>query len=443
MMRILAYLILGICSTTLVAQQTDFIDFTAATATISVDTSKKSVSGTVVYDFEVLKAIDSVFIDAQKMQFDKVLLDDKTVKIHNDTKKLWIIGDFLPNTRHQLRLAYTATPKKALYFVKDQKGNDQIWTQGQGKYTSNWLPSFDDTNEKVIFDLAINYAEGYEVIANGKLVDKKTTDGITTWNYDMVDPMSSYLVAFVIGKYGQKTTFSESGIPLMYYYYPKDETKFEPTYRHSKTMFDFLETKIGIPYPWQNYKQIPVKDFLYAGMENTGTTIFSDAFVVDSTAYADRSYSNVNAHELAHQWFGDLITAKEGKHHWLQEGFATYYALLAEREVLGEEYFYFKLYESAEQLDAQSKKENATSVLDPKASSLTFYQRGAWVLHALQDKVGVEHFDKAVQQYLQKFKFKNVTTADFMQEVATVSGQDLTTFPVSYTHLTLPTNREV
>ena len=115
-------------------------------------------------------------------------------------------------------------------------------------------------------------------------------------------------------------------------------------------MFDFLEEEIGVRYPWQNYKQVPVKDFLYAGMENTSATIFSDAFVVDSTAFVDKNYVNVNAHELAHQWFGDLVTETHGTHHWLQEGFATYYALLAEKDIFGDDYYYHKLYETSQQL---------------------------------------------------------------------------------------------
>ncbi|MGZ9677575.1 M1 family aminopeptidase [Flavobacterium sp. GNP001] len=112
-------------------------------------------------------------------------------------------------------------------------------------------------------------------------------------------------------------------------------------------MFDFLEKEIGVKYPWGIYKQAPVRDFLYAGMENTSATLFNTRYVVDSTGFEDRSYTNVNAHELAHQWFGNLVTAESGKHHWLQEGFATYYALLAEKEIYGEDHFYSKLYETA------------------------------------------------------------------------------------------------
>ena len=223
---------------------------------------------------------------------------------------------------------------------------------------------------------------------------------------------------------------SRSGIPLELYYYPEDSLKVEPTYRYTRRMFDFLEGEIGFKYPWQNYKQVPVHDFLYAGMENTSLTIFSDAFVVDSTGYNDKvkNYVNVNAHELAHQWFGDLVTAKSGEHHWLQEGFATYYALLAEGNIFGGDYYFFELYKSAQDLARQDLAGQGTSLLNPKSSSLTFYQRGAWVLHALRAKVGAEVFRQAVKNYLNKHQFSNVETSDFINEVTVLYEGNLETF---------------
>jgi aminopeptidase N len=163
-------------------------------------------------------------------------------------------------------------------------------------------------------------------------------------------------------------------------------------------------------------------------MENTSLTIFSDAFVVDSTGFNDKNYVNVNAHELAHQWFGDLVTATSGEHHWLQEGFATYYALLAEKEVFGQDYFDFKLYNSAQDLKRQDLAGNGTSLLNPKSSSLTFYQRGAWVLYALRDKVGDIIFRDAVKSYLEKYQYANVKTSDFISEVETRYEKPLTEF---------------
>ncbi|MHA7060121.1 M1 family metallopeptidase [Aquimarina sp. M1] len=440
-MRFILYLMMSVTAVSITAQEANpavnknskkeqpAVDFLTAKATLFLDASFRKVEGKITYTFTILQSVDTVAIDAQKMQLMAVLLDSKKAKVEYDNTAIKIASDFKKGTNHTVEIQYIAVPQKALYFLKDYQGNDQIWTQGQGKYTSNWLPSFDDMNEKVVFDMVINFDAGYEVIANGKLITKQAVnDSIQRWEYDMKQPMSSYLLALAIGKYEKVVETSESGIPLEMYYYPQDKDKFEPTYKHNKKLFDFLEKEIGYAFPWQNYKQIPVKDFLYAGMENTGATIFSDAFVVDNIGYNDRNYINVNAHELAHQWFGDLVTETEGKHHWLQEGFATYYALLAERAIFGEEYFQYKLYESAEQLTEQSKAAHPTSLLDPKASSLTFYQRGAWALHALKNRIGDANFKVTVTNYLEKHQFSNVTTSDFIKIAAQVSGQDLSDY---------------
>src|SRR5690606_8198335 len=208
----------------------------------------------------------------------------------------------------------------------------------------------------------------------------------------------------------------------------EDSLKLEPTYRYTKKIFDFLEEEIGVPYPWQNYKQIPVKDFLYAGMENTTATIFSDSFVIDSISFIDKNYVNVNAHELEHKWFGDLVTEESGKHHWLHEGFATYYALLAEKEIFGNDYYYWKLYQSSQQLIALSEQGKGESLLNPNASSLTFYEKGAWALHILRQTVGDEAFKAAVKTYLEKNQFKNVTTNNFISVVEEIGKIDLSDF---------------
>ena len=436
-MNKILFLFIILLSPFIKAQQTEFVDFKKAKVDIIINPFEKTVSGTVVYNFEVLKNIDSIFIDAQKMKFLSVKLDGKKVKFNNSDSKLWITKKLKSKSNHILTINYNTSPKKAMYFIGWEYNNinvnsgvvkKQVWTQGQGKYTSNWVPSFDDTNEKVEFDLNITFNEDYEVIANGKLIDVEKNEGLKTWHYDMQQPMSSYLLAVAIGKYNKKIEYSKSGIPIEMYYYPEDSLKFEPTYRYTKQVFDFFEEEIGVSYPWQNYKQIPVKDFMYAGMENTSATIFSDTYVIDSISFIDKNYVNVNAHELAHQWFGDLVTAKSGEHHWLQEGFATYYALLAEKEVFGNDYFYWKLYKSGEQLLKLSEEGKGESVINPNASSLTFYEKGAWVLYMLKEKVGDKAFKDGVKNYLLNHQFKNVETDDFISEVEKSSQQDLSSF---------------
>jgi len=304
-------------STFTFAQQTQFVDFKSVLGKIAVNPIEKTVSGTIDYDFEVLKSIDTIKIDAQNMEFSDMKLNGKPINYINTQKELQIIFPFKKG-KNNLTFQYLAKPKQTMYFVgSEANDNLQIWTQGQGKYTSHWFPSFDDVNEKVVFNLNISYNKEYQVISNGTLKFKSRLDGLSVWQYQMQKPMSSYLLMLAIGKFEKNSQKSKSGIPLEMYLEPKDVTKFEPTYRDSKKMFDFLEKEIGVKYPWGIYKQAPVRDFLYAGMENTSATLFNTRYVVDSTGFEDRSYTNVNAHELAHQWFGNLITAESSKHHWL------------------------------------------------------------------------------------------------------------------------------
>lgn len=409
-------------SFTVFAQQTDVVDFLKIEAKVYpyfMDKTQIALKAS----FKILKPTDSIFLDAKNMEIGVDTINEN-ISVNYKDDKIW-----LSSTKYEIGKIYSVQfncigkPKQTLYFF----GNE-IWTQGQGKYTSHWLPSIDDVNEKIEFDITILAPEDKTVVANGKLLKIEKDFDEKYWHFDMKKPMSSYLVAFAIGDFHKKDLVSNSGIPIELYYKPSDSLKVEPTYRYSKQIFDFLETEIGVAYPWQNYKQVPVRDFLYAGMENTTATFFSEAFVVDSIGFNDRNYINVNAHELAHQWFGNLVTEKAGEDHWLQEGFATYYALLAEKDIFGEDYYYWQLYQTAEQLKAMSDEGKGESLLNPRASSLTFYQKGAWALHILRERIGDEAFKAAIKNYLEKYKFKNVSTEDFLNEVKAVSQVDIADF---------------
>lgn len=408
------------------SQQLQKVDFKTLKANLSLDADNKKVSGKVAYAFDVLSDIDTIRIDAKNMSFTDVKINNTSVEFKNSGKEIKLYTGFKKGS-NTLTFDYEAFPKQTLYFI-GENNNLQIWTQGQGKYTSHWLPSFDDVNEKVIFGLSISYQKDFTVLSNGILessFDKNQTE--KRWDYQMKKPMSSYLVMLAIGKFAKETETTKSGTPLEFYLSQEDISKFGPTYKYSRQIFDFFERQIGVKYPWEIYRQIPVRDFLYGGMENTTSTIFSQDYVVDEIGFNDRTYINVNAHELAHQWFGDLITAASGKHHWLQEGFATYYALLAEKELFGEDHFNWEMYEIAERLQ-QASKTDTIPLLNEKASSLTFYQKGAWALHFLRENVGEKNFNKAVKNYLDKHAFKNVNTADFLSEINAVSKYDTKKF---------------
>ena len=415
------------------AQTQDKMDFVHAKVLIEPTPSENRINGSVTYQFDVLEDVGSVYLDAVDLGFSSVFLDDTKIDFDYNGRKITINKKMEKGDTHTLKLNYVAKPKQTVYFLgwnDAVRNNEQVWTQGQGKYTSRWLPSFDDMTEKVEFDLDIILEQDYTVIANGKLVKKGTLSDAKgyLWQFDMEKSMSSYLLGFAIGDYNKKTVESSSGIPIELYYEPTDFTKVEPTYRYSKHIFDFLEEEIGVAYPWQNYKQVPVQDFLYAGMENTTCTIFSNQYVIDSTAFVDKNYVNVNAHELAHQWFGNLVTETSSEHHWLHEGFATFYAYLAEKDIFGDDHYYWHLLQTANALQRFSGDDGGEALRNPNAGSLTFYEKGAWALVMLQDSVGEDAFKKGVRDYLKKHAFKNVTIPDLIAEMEQASNSNLDDF---------------
>ncbi len=419
------YLILFFFSFLSFGQQIPKVDFIKCDAEVAPVFETKSISGKVTYLFKVKEMIDTIAIDAKNMTFYDIIINGKLVKYKATDKKLLLYEGFKKG-KNILNLRYSATPKQTVYFTGIDNGQ-QIWTQGQGKYTSHWLPGFDDVNEKMIFTISITYNNKFTAISNGVLNAIDDNGKLKTWKYIMQKPMSSYLAMFAIGKFDSKFEISNSNITLTNYYKPVDEDKYQYTYKDSKTIFDFLEKEIGVKFSWEVYRQVPVEDFLYAGMENTSATIFSQDYVVDESGFNDRNYLNVNAHELAHQWFGDLVTAKSGKHHWLQEGFATYYASLAEREVFGDDYFYNQLFSYANRLKVAAKTDTIP-IMNEKASSLSFYQKGAWALHFIRESIGEKKFRKAVKSYLKKYQYKNVETDDFLAQIRKVSDFDTEKF---------------
>ena len=405
-------------------------DFLYAHISIAPDPATESIGGEVRYQFLNSGSADSLFLDAQNMEFRRVELDGKPVAFTATSGNLSLKAPGEAG-KHELFISYKAYPAQAVYFLgwKDSlQGNEQIWTQGQGKDSSHWVPVVDRMDEKVEFDVTVLFEPGYQVISNGLLTGKTREEGRVRWDFDMEKPMSSYLLAFAVGHFDVLSWESDSGVRLLGYYPLGESAKARWTYRYTPELFDFLEREIGIPYPWKDYKQVPVRDFLYAGMENTGATFFSDGYLVDSLGYNDTNYINVNAHELAHQWFGNMVTETRASEHWLHEGFATFYAYRAESHLLGPDLIYWRLYDTAISLEELDSEGMGESLLDPGASSLTFYEKGAWALYLLREEVGELAFKKGVRNFLLEHSYANATVDDFLQSMGKVTGKSLEVF---------------
>lgn len=397
------------------------IDIERMVVEVSFKPHEGLVMGQVSHYFKPLrKTIDSVFFDAPKIDIKTVYVNGKKAAFKTNTEGVSVFFEkpLTWETNDSIRIVYEAKPRKGIYFIgwndKNNLSRKQIWTQGQGVDNRYWIPMWDDVNDKYITETKVHFDASFKVLSNGtKVAEKLNKDGSKTWHYKMTKPHSGYLLMLGIGDYKIKESKSKSGVPLRMYYYPDQADRVAYTYKYTEDIMNFFESEIGYPYPWESYSQIPVQDFMYGAMENTTATLFGDFFCADSRSFNDRNYVGVNAHEMAHQWFGDMITARCEPHHWLQESFATYYNMMAEREIFGDDHFdWARRNAQISSLDADAK--DNYPVVSSKAGSPRYYPKGAIVLNTLKYITGREEYNKAIKYYLQKHAYKNVDSNDLL-----------------------------
>lgn len=411
------------------------VDFIQMQLDVSFVPEKGLVKGKVIHTFKPMRPeVDSIVLDGVDITYKKVLLDGKKAgHIANDEKITFLPKSPLQyGTEHTIEIEYECHPRSGIYFIgwNDPKdmSRKQIWTQGQGTDNRHWIPCYDTQNDKLITEVTVHFDKEYKVLSNGtKLEEKDNGDGTKTWHYKMQHPHTTYLLMLGIGKYEIDERKSASGVPIHLWYYPEDKDKVEWAYKYSVEMFDFFEKEIGVPYGWESYSQIPVQDFMYGAMENTTATLFGDFFMVDERGYVDRNYVAVNAHELAHQWFGDLVTAKSFAHHWLQESFATHYNLLYEREAFGQDHFDWRRRTSAWSALGASKND-LRPIADSKAGTARHYPKGALVIDMMKYVTSREEYNRAVKYYLEEHKYRNVDSEDLMEAFQETTGRPMNWF---------------
>ena len=415
------------------APREHYVDFIHMRLQVSFDCKAGLVKGKVTHTFKPLREnVDSIYLDGPGIKIVSATLNGKVVKTLSDKQGIWVFtGKTLhPNELDSLSLVYEASPRKGLYFIgwNDPAGisRKQIWTQGQGIDNRNWIPCYDEMNDKITTDMIVVIDAAYKVLSNGnKISEKLNKDGTKTWHYQLLKPYAPYLIMLGIGDYAILDTKSKSGVPLHLYYYPEWKDRVPVTYQYSEQMIDFFEKEIGVNYPWPSYSQIPVQEFMYGAMENVTATVFGDFLFVDERGNSDRGYVGVNAHELAHQWFGDFITAKSDAHHWLQESFATYYDALFERSVYGEDHFNWQ--RRNDQNSALSEAlNNDFPIAHSQAGSARHYPKGSFVLNMLKYVVGgKEAYNRGVKNYLDKHAYGNVISEDLLSSFEETTGMDL------------------
>ncbi|MBU3699817.1 MAG: hypothetical protein FGM33_07390 [Candidatus Kapabacteria bacterium] len=408
------------------------LDVQRMTLRVRFDPPKGIVYGTVTHVFRVLQPkVDSVELDAIRIRVSSAKLGTRTIRYRStDTS---VIAYFSPaltwDTHDSLTFVYEATPRKGIYFIgwndPSNRMRKQIWTQGQGIDNRHWIPMYDEMNDKMITETITTFDGDYEVLSNGtKLGVTKNTDGSKTWHYTMTRPHASYLLMLAIGKYAITEKRSASGVPIYLYSYPEHPERIDPTYMYSVESMDFLEKEIGVPYPWESYSQVPVADYIFGAMENTTATVFGDFSQTDRRSWLDRSYVGTNVHELTHQWFGDLVTARSSKSVWLQESFATFYPHVFTRRfpALGGEDGYQWSRRGMHRSALNASETDRLPIVHPSPGSARIYPKGASVLDMMAYVFGDSALRRVIRHYTMRHMYQNVETNDLYQSFQDTLG---------------------
>jgi aminopeptidase N len=414
---------------------------------VSFDTANRRVFGDTTVQMKPLAGNFNRFeLDAVGLQFESVRLEpenkDLQYRAENGKVSVTLGKSYAPENTISVRFRYAASPKKGIYFI-DEKSEDgkvvspaQIWTQGEPDEARHWIPSFDFPSDKATTEQIVTVKTGESVIGNGELIKKKdNTDGTTTFHYKMNIPHSLYLTSLVIGNYVRiEDKYKE--IPLGFYVYAGRESIVPKAYGGTKNMMRVFEELTGIPFPYKKYDQTIVASFAFGGMENITATTLADEEVFFAEINP-RITGDLVSHELAHSWFGNLVTCKNWAELWLNESFATYMEAAFREKMYGREDYMWKVTTDAQAFiayEARGGKKHGLYNLQAQNLDKLFdtspitYNKGGAVLHILRETIGDKAFWKGVNLYLTRNKFGNVETADLQKAMEESSGKSLDWF---------------
>lgn len=434
------------------------IDIIHYKANLNFDFSKKEVKGKATVIFRPLTKINAFPLDAFRLEVKEVNLVQTTaikpLKFDFKDQSLNVTLDhmYLPSDTVTVSIQYSAQPNAGMYFLKDHanKGQFFIYTYGEGEMRANWLPIYNDFNDKFSSEMIVTVPLPYTVISNGKLINvKKKQNGNQTFHWKQELPHSNYLISLYIGEFEKGDLEPASGTIPIGYWVPKGRLEEGAyTFRNTTKMVEFFSRRFNYKYPWSKYDQIVVPDYGTGAMEHTSVTGHRASVLRNEHApvnfgppdfkryYTLWTAENMISHELAHHWFGNNLTCLNLNYLWLNESFATYCQMLWDEESLGKGTFFFDRQEALDQYLNYVKKNHIIrpleyayydAVEDMFTIQLTYF-KGAIILHMLRNILGDEEFFRALSYYLHKHEFSSVVSSDFKIAVEEATGKNLDWF---------------
>ena len=401
---------------------------------LSFDESKKMIIGKTTTTFvPYLTNFRSVEFDAENMNFKSVSMGKKSLAFDSLSTSIRITLDKEYSYKDTLTITieYNCIPKRGVYFIQPDSGYPnkpwQIWTQGEDMDNHHWFPCWDFPNDRATSEIIATVKNNYVFLSNGKLLSEKENKkaGTKTFHWVQNIPHVTYLVMFAAGEYAILKEKAD-GVPLEYYVYKNHVDDAKACYAQTGAIMKFFNEKIGFRYAWDKYAQVVVADFVAGGMENTSATTLMDRITVfNARARIDESAASLIAHEMAHQWWGDVVTCNDWRHLWLNESFASYFDPLYFEHAYGKDEF-LHIMQQAQQAGINSDKSvGRKPIVSVGSYGSNIYPRGASVLNMLRFVLGDELFWKSIKHYITKYQFQTVETDDFKNAIEEATGQNL------------------
>ncbi len=386
-----------------------------------------------------LAPTDTVRLNAENLTIDKATdAKGKTLRFTQDTSHVTVrlakraaVGDTV-----QFTLSYHGVPERGLYIVPRR---NVIWSQGEATETRAWVPTYDAPNDKTTWEFLVTADSGMQVLSNGRLVGVTPVSGGGTkqsvWHWSQEKPASTYLYSVVVGPF---TVLKDQwrGIPVEYYTYPDTQAAAWRSFGETPAMIELYSQVLGVPFAWDKYDQSIIPDFTYGGMENVSATTQTDLALYPVAEMPDADARGLNAHELAHQWFGDLTTTANWANIWLNEGITTYMESVQEEKTRGWDAAELNWYREQQQAMQADQNEVRSLVwgkyqgTDPIALFFSghVYPKGAQLAHQLRRLLGDSLFWAGMHRFLVDNAYQPVTTADYAIAMEKTCNCDLDWF---------------
>jgi aminopeptidase N len=400
---------------------------------LNVDLNKRRLTGFCRTTVKARRAgLRALSFDAIGLTISKVFFDGKAVRFKNAGKKLVVSAPkaLVEDEAHDIEVRYSVeNPEAGLHFVKNPA---QMWSQSQPEDARRWFPCHDTPGEKATSEVRATVPAGFRAVSNGVLIDesKSRTKHIYHWKMDR--PHSIYLITLAVGRFAEVVE-DWDGIPIVYYCEKGREEDARRGFGKTAAAMKIFSEKTGVRYPYARYAQVAAAEYP-GGMEHTTATTQTDACLIDKQAFLDHDLDTLIAHELAHQWFGDLVTCAEWPHAWLNEGFATYSEVVfLEADRGHDEALYELLQNRRVYLDEDSGRYRRPIVCRTYTDPWTIfdrhlYEKGCWVLRMLHLELGDALFWKGVGHWLNKHKDGSAQTQDLVAAFEEATGRNLQNF---------------